>query len=72
MYVANEGVFLAIVDPEISDDVVALMRKDEKGINSACIGEITGVNQNKVIMHSGIGGKRIVTPLIGEQLPRIC
>ncbi len=26
----------------------------------------------KVVMHSSIGGKRIVSPLIGEQLPRIC
>ena len=72
LYVANEGVFLTIVDPEIADDVLELMKKDEKGVNASCIGEITNLNRNKVIMHSEIGGKRIVTPLIGEQLPRIC
>ncbi len=72
MYVANEGVFITIVDASIEDDVVALMRKDSKGKNTSCIGEITGDHPSKVIMHNTIGGKRIVTPLIGEQLPRIC
>lgn len=72
LYVANEGVFITIVDAEIADAVVALMRKDEKGKNSACIGEITVDHSNKVIMHSTVGGKRIVSALIGEQLPRIC
>ena len=72
LYVANEGLFITIVDAEIADSVLELMKNDEKGINSAIIGEITKEHPNKVVMHSSIGGKRIVTPLIGEQLPRIC
>lgn len=72
MYVANEGVFITIVDSSIADDVVALMRKDSKGKNACNIGEITKNHPSKVVMHNAIGGKRIVTPLIGEQLPRIC
>ena len=48
------------------------MKKDKKGKNTACVGEITKEHPNKVVMHSSIGGKRIVSPLIGEQLPRIC
>lgn len=72
LYVANEGIFLAIVDSRVSDEALELMRNDDKGKNSCCIGEVTEVNPKKVVMHSLIGGKRIVTPLIGEQLPRIC
>lgn len=72
LYVANEGVFLVIVDASISDDVLNFMKKDKKGKNSAYIGEITHEHPNKVVMQSSIGGKRIVSPLIGEQLPRIC
>jgi len=72
LYVANEGLFIAIVDSEISDLVLELMIKNEKGKNAAIIGEITTEHPNKVVMHSTIGGKRIVSPLIGEQLPRIC
>ena len=62
----------AIVDAEIENDLLALMQKDPKARNAKCIGEITSEHPGKVVMKSGIGGKRIVTPLIGEQLPRIC
>ncbi|NNL15664.1 MAG: hydrogenase expression/formation protein HypE [Flavobacteriaceae bacterium] len=72
LYVANEGLFITIVDAEIADEVLKFIKNDEKGRNSACIGEITEEHQGKVVMYSSIGGKRIVTPLIGEQLPRIC
>tara|TARA_R110001583_G_scaffold14209_12_gene59774 strand:- start:133 stop:1155 length:1023 start_codon:yes stop_codon:yes gene_type:complete len=72
LYVANEGVFMTFVEAEIGDAVLEMMLKDEKGKNSACIGEVTKEHPGKVVMHSSIGGKRIVSPLIGEQLPRIC
>ena len=72
LYVANEGVFIAIVDASIADEVVEMMKKNEKGRNTICIGEVTDKHPTKVVMHSLIGGKRIVSPLIGEQLPRIC
>ncbi len=72
MYVANEGVFLVVVDPSIETEVLALMRNHKRGKNAALIGEITQEHPNKVVMESLIGGKRIVSPLVGEQLPRIC
>jgi len=72
MYVANEGVFLMVVDPSIENEVLTLMRNHEKGKNTAVIGEFTNEHPNKVVMESLIGGRRIVSPLVGEQLPRIC
>jgi hydrogenase expression/formation protein HypE len=72
LYVANEGLFAVFVDPAIEQEVLALMKKDENGRSSACIGEVTSLHPSKVVLHSSIGGKRIVSPLIGEQLPRIC
>jgi hydrogenase expression/formation protein HypE len=72
LYVANEGVFMVIVDASIQDEVLLFMKKDSKGKNAAYIGEITQEHPGKVVMKSTIGGKRIVSPLIGEQLPRIC
>ena len=72
LYVANEGVMVVIVDAEIEEEVLSLMRKDPKGVNAATIGEFTSEHPTKVVMHSSIGGKRIVSPLLGEQLPRIC
>jgi hydrogenase expression/formation protein HypE len=72
LYVANEGVFVTIVDASVAEAVLALMRNDEKGAQAALIGEFTAAHPQKVVMESMIGGKRIVSPLVGEQLPRIC
>lgn len=72
LYVANEGVFICIVDEKIADKVLALMRNNAKGLNATCVGEITADHPTKVVMQSTIGGTRMVSPLIGEQLPRIC
>ncbi|RIV35859.1 hydrogenase expression/formation protein HypE [Flagellimonas lutimaris] len=72
LFVANEGIFVTIVDAEVADAVLELMKKDKKGARAACIGEFTQEHPKKVVMHSVIGGKRMVTPMIGEQLPRIC
>lgn len=72
LYVANEGVFMVIVDQSIYEEVLRFMKKDQKGKHAAYIGEITKEHPGKVVMQSAIGGNRIVSPLIGEQLPRIC
>jgi hydrogenase expression/formation protein HypE len=72
LYVANEGVFLTIVNENIAADVLQFMQQHSKGKNAAIIGTITNNHPNKVVMESLIGGKRIVSPLVGEQLPRIC
>lgn len=72
LFVANEGLFCAVVDPAIADEFLLSMQQNDKGKNAVCIGEITDQHAGKVIMRSSIGGKRIVSPMIGEQLPRIC
>lgn len=71
MYVANEGLYLAIVKAEIAD--LYLQKLKEKGFNDASmIGEVVDDHKGKVIMKSKIGGRRVVNYLTGEQLPRIC
>ena len=72
LYVANEGKVLAIVPRECADSVVSAMRKDRYGIDSMIIGEVVDDHRGKVVLATGIGGKRIVDMLVGEQLPRIC
>lgn len=72
LYIANEGLFVAIVDPDITDEVLTYMKRNDKGRNAVCIGEITDDHPAKVVLQSSIGGKRIISPMIGEQLPRIC
>ena len=72
LFVANEGVFISIVSEHAEEAFLAEMKKEPKGINAKCIGHVTLDHPGKVVMQSSIGGKRMVSPLIGEQLPRIC
>ncbi|MBT8258690.1 MAG: hydrogenase expression/formation protein HypE, partial [Bacteroidia bacterium] len=72
LFVASEGIFLAFVHPDSADDILQLMNNHEKGGGAAIIGEVESSHPGRVVMESRIGGKRMVTPLLGEQLPRIC
>ncbi len=72
LYVANEGLFVAIVKNSIANEMLELMKQDSKTSNAAIIGEVTNDNPGKVILKSNIGGTRVVNYLTGEQLPRIC
>lgn len=72
LYVANEGLFVAIVDKDSADEAIDLLRKDVNGEQAAVIGEVTETHPGKVMMKSRIGGHRVVGYLTGEQLPRIC
>lgn len=72
LYVANEGIFIAIVKEDIADRFLEELKKNENGVNAGTIGNVTAGNMGKVIMKSRIGGSRMVNYLTGEQLPRIC
>lgn len=72
LYVANEGIFIGIVDSKIAEDFVARLRSLPNGEHAALLGEVVEKHPKQVIATSGIGGKRVVSMLTGEQLPRIC
>lgn len=70
LYVANEGVFACIVSKSVENEIMETLKA--LGQNPSIIGAITTDNKSKIILESAFGGKRVVSPLIGEQLPRIC
>lgn len=72
LYVANEGVFLAIVAPEVADAFLEKLHTLDYGHSAAIIGEVVSEHPGQVVLTSRIGGRRIVNMLVGEQLPRIC
>ena len=72
LYVANEGIFLAVVKNDIAESVLSILRKFEFGKDAAIIGCVQNDNPGKVFIKSAIGGKRVVGMMAGEQLPRIC
>jgi hydrogenase expression/formation protein HypE len=72
LYVANEGKLLAIVVPEMVDDVLQQMRQHKFGQDAAIIGEVVAAHSGMVLMKTEIGGTRVLDVMFGEQLPRIC
>lgn len=72
LYVANEGIFIAVIQAEVADQVLAQLRNSPIGQNAAIIGAVTTAHPGQVILTSSIGGRRMLNMLTGEQLPRIC
>ncbi len=72
LYVANEGVFLSIVEKKIADQYLFKLKNMEHGKNAVIIGEVVKAHPRQVILTTKIGGKRVVNMLPGAQLPRIC
>lgn len=71
LYVANEGVAVAVVAPEDADAVLAAARGHELGSRAALIGEV-GEGPPRVGLRTGLGTTRPLIMLAGDQLPRIC
>ncbi len=72
LYVANEGKVLMVVGKEDADEVLKVVRKNELGKEAAIIGEVVDDHHGRAWLTTGIGGRRIIDMLAGEQLPRIC
>jgi len=72
LYVANEGKLVAVVPPEVAEEVLAAMQLNEYGKDACIIGEVTDKHPGVVALRTGLGANRIVDMPVGEQLPRIC
>ena len=72
LYVANEGIFIAIVNNHIANDFLAFLRNEPEGLDAAIIGEVTNDYPGKVIMKKCCWRKACSYLPTGEQLPRIC
>lgn len=72
LYVANEGIFISIVEDKIAEKVVERLSQMKGGSDAALIGEVTSNHSGEVLLYNEIGGRRSIGMLPGEQLPRIC
>jgi hydrogenase expression/formation protein HypE len=61
-----------VVPPGDAGRLVEVMRAHPLGKNAAVIGEVVSDHTGLVVLRSVVGGARVVTMLMGEQLPRIC
>jgi hydrogenase expression/formation protein HypE len=72
MYVANEGVMVAVVAPWASDDALAALRSVEGCEAAAEIAEVQAEPPGMVLVETAFGGQRVMDLLAGDPLPRIC
>ena len=73
MYVANEGVLVAVVAPEHADAALAALRVGRRAASEAAeIGEVKTEPPGMVLVETAFGGKRVMDQLVGDPLPRIC
>lgn len=69
---ANEGKIIAIVPADSAEKILAVMKNNLYGKNSAIIGEVTENKIGRVGLKTKIGSVRIVDTPIGNLVPRIC
>jgi len=72
LYVANEGKLVVFCEQGAASRVLAAMRAHPFGRSAAVIGRVLEGNRGRVTLRTAIGGRRVVDPPYGEQLPRIC
>jgi len=72
LYVANEGILIAIVGSTAANPVIAAMKEHPLGRKAAILGEVRESPAGMVLLETSIGGSRMIEMLQGEQLPRIC
>jgi hydrogenase expression/formation protein HypE len=72
LYVANEGVLVAFVAPEVASRAVELLGSHAAGIGATVVGTVVAEHPGMVVLRTGLGASRVVDMLPGDQLPRIC
>lgn len=72
LYVANEGVLVAVLDGAVAEYVSERVRTHPAGTDAMLVGTVKEKPEGMVLLQTSVGGKRMVDMLPGEQLPRIC
>jgi hydrogenase expression/formation protein HypE len=71
LYVANEGRFVALVDPGDAERALDVLRKHAVSAGARCIGQVRA-GRAEVVVRTALGSSRVLDMLVGAQLPRIC
>ena len=73
LYLASEGKAVIIIPQDKEKQVVEFLKSLPLGEGAAIIGRIGGMGkEGEVVLKSVSGGLRLLEPLTGELLPRIC
>jgi len=69
--VGNEGKIIVGAVKEKAEEVLQKLRETSEGKNAQIIGEATD-EFKEVALETSVGGKRVLTPPVGDPIPRIC
>jgi len=72
LYLANEGKLVAFIPQKEAERVLEAMKVNPLGRDAVIIGRTVKDNPGKVLLKTRIGGHRLLEPLSGELIPRIC
>ena len=76
IYMGNEGKMVISVSSKDAEKALLLIKQSKYGEDAKIIGEVKKDKENtdniNVLVTTKIGGKRVVGPMYGEGLPRIC
>lgn len=72
LYVANEGKVIIILPQDEAESALYTIKQLPQGIRAMRIGTVKEIPAARVLLHTRIGGTRILDSLSGELLPRIC
>jgi hydrogenase expression/formation protein HypE len=72
MYVANEGVMVAVVAPAAAGDTLAALRSVPGCEAAVELGLVAAEPPGMVLVETAFGGRRVMDLLAGDPLPRIC
>ena len=72
LYAACEGRMLVVTAPDAAEAVLAALHALPGGEGACRIGTVGTERPGKVVLHTALGGSRILGKLTGAQLPRIC
>jgi hydrogenase expression/formation protein HypE len=71
MYLACEGRVVAIVDPDEAEHLLQRWQAVPEGEDAAIVGSVNR-SGTQVLLHTELGGERILEELEDDPLPRIC
>ena len=73
LYMGNEGKMVLLVPGKDAEQALEIIRDSRYGENAAVIGSVSrGTGEAGLLLRTQIGGLRVLGPLYGEGLPRIC
>ena len=70
--IANEGVFIAVVSGGARERALEILHATREAARAAVVGTTNSEHPGKVILHTEIGGERLLAMPRGLLLPRIC